>query len=618
MLPATTIYRALLRGYPAPFRHEYGDQMSLLFAEQLREARRSRVWHKEPAVWLQAAWDLVTVAPREHWHVIEQDLRHAFRTMATKPAFPLVAILSLALGIGANTALFGLWYGVLRASLPGVVDADRLVMLTDPQGSGLWRGAWGGRDGPRPWVTYEEFEELRDQASAFSTLMASQNSLTSWGIRIDGATAEQTSGRLVSDGYFDVLGVRPALGRVFTARGEAADPAVAVISYSYWQQRFGRSADVLGKTLVIGGVPITVVGVAASGFSGETSGQQPDLWLPLQLQPRLFGGNDWLHVQRPEKVMWLHVFGRLRAGVAAPQAEAQANAIFRGGLESFYNGTTDERRRDLLDQRLRLYPAPRGASATADQYSSSMTMLLAAVGILLLIACANLANLLLARGAARRGEIAVRMSMGASRSRLVRQLVTESLALAVLGGLAAIVVAIGFHAVFLRMLQQAEPDLVMNFALGLPVLAFTIAVTIVAALIFGGLPAWQMTNADAGAHLASESRGTIASMRESRSGRWLVALQMALSLPLLAGAGLMARTLYNLQHPELGFRAERMLLARVNLNELVRDVPRRDRVLRDLRARLQQIPSTVCDGTPCRGSSSLPSSGRRKEPRARS
>ena len=590
MRRARAIYSTLLYCYPAPFRQEYGRQMCSTFAQQLRDARQTGGWRNEAAVWMQAAVDVFTIAPKEHWHVIVQDLRVAFRTMIAKPAFALVAITSLALGIGGNTAIFGLWNGVLRAPLPVVADSEGLVMLTRPSASGMWRGQWNARtDGPRAWVSYAEFELLRDHAAAFSSLMASQSSLTTWQVRVEGGTPEDARGRLVSGTFFEVLGVRPAIGRLFTRAEDQSQAAHAVLSHAYWQRRFGGRFDVLGKALEIRGTSITIVGVAPAGFIGETSGQLPDVWFPLRLQPRVLAGGDWLTEQPSEKVMWLHVFGRLRPGVTDAQAETQANAVFQAGQESFPSGLSSQQPASV-NQRLQLRPAARGASPTREQFSPSLTMLLASVGILLLIACANLANLLLARGAARRTEIAVRVSLGASRGRLIRQLATESFAMAAMGGIAAIVVAYGLHDLLVRMLQESEPRFAMSFALDGTVMAFVVGATVAAALTVGLFPAWLMSKADPGSSLKENSRGSIGSSRELRSSRWLVGLQLAFSLPLLVGAGLLARTVYNLQSSELGFQPDRLLLARVDLGEVAQDIPRRDRVLRELRARIQRIP----------------------------
>jgi predicted permease len=378
---------------------------------------------------------------------------------------------------------------------------------------------------------------------------------------------------------------------VFTADEDRADSPYAVISYNYWQRRFGGRPDVLGKTLAMRKVALTIIGVAPSGFIGETSGQQPDLWIPLRMQPSVQPGSDWLHDRPPAKAMWLHVFGRLKPGVTQAQADARANAVFRAGLESFYGSVaSEERRRELLDQRLRVQPGARGASESRHEFSSSLTALLGAVGVLLLIACANLANLLLARGAARRSEIAIRLSLGASRGRLMRQLITESLALAVMGGVAGLAAAWLLHGALVRMVAESDRHFQMSFALDPLVLAFALSATLAAALLFGVLPAWQATKNETGATLKEQGRSATGSIGRMRSGRFLVSLQLALSLPLLVGAGLLARTVYNLQRIDLGFPAERLLLVRVDFAEAGYDTARSESVRRELLGQLQRIP----------------------------
>lgn len=518
---------------------------------------------------------------------ILQDVRYGLRRLRRDPLFTLFAILSLALGIGANTAIFSLWNGILHSPLPAVRAPEELVMLSNPDESGQWTGRW---DGPRAWLTHEEFEQLRDRARSFSSLMASQCSLKSWQARLDGGDPEEVRGRLVSQEFFQVLGAGPAIGRVFTGAEDRAETP-AVISHDYWQRRFAGRPDVLGKTVVIRRAALTIVGVAPPGFVGETAGQQPDLWIPLRLQPLVVPGVDWLHDRPPEKVMWLHVFGRLKPGVTQARAEAEANAIFRAGLEPFYGAfASAERRRAFLDQRLRLQSASRGASARRPDFSQSLTALLAAVGALLLIACANLATLLLARGAARRPEISLRLSLGATRARLVRQLFIESLALAAMGGAAALAVASVLHAGLVRMLARSDPDFQIGFVPDPLVLAFLLAATIAAALLFGVLPAWQVTTTEAGAGLKEEGRSAVGRAGQLRSGRSLVSVQLALSLPLLVGAGLLARTVHNLKHADLGFPSERLLLVRVDFRDAGYDAARRDVALGELLGRFRRVP----------------------------
>jgi predicted permease len=581
---AQTVYRALLRCYPAPFRHEYGDQMFLVFADQLGQARRTGGRLEQVTLWIGAVADAFSVGPKEHAHLIAQDIRYALRLMAAQRGFTLVAIFSLALGIGTNTALFSLWNGVLHASLPGVRQPDQLVMLTNPDDSGMWSGH---ADGPRSWLTYEEFEQLRDHDGAFSALMASQSSLDTWQIRFDGGGWEDAHGRLVSGGFFEVLGVKAAIGRAFTTTDDRSGGPETVISHSYWQRRFGGRSDVLGKAIVMRKTTVTIIGVAPRGFIGETMGQNPDLWLPIHLQPAVSPGRDLLHDTPPEKAMWLHVFGRLKPGMTAALAEQQANAIFQAGLQSFY-GAAAQRRGELLNQSLTVRPASRGASAKRNEFSQSLTALLAAVAVLLLIACANLANLLLARGTARRSEIALRLSLGASRERIIRQLVTESLTLAVMGGAGGVAVANLVHGALVKRLAAADPRFHAAFAIDPAVLAFLVATTLVSALIFGVLPAWLVTKTDVAEHLKG-GRGAIRSLGQLRAGRLLVSVQLALSFPLLVGAGLLVRTVHNLQHADLGFTARDLLLVRVDFREAGYEDARREHVAREL---LRQVAAT--------------------------
>jgi putative ABC transport system permease protein len=519
---------------------------------------------------------------------IRQDVTYAVRSLGKSPAFTVVAILSLALGIGANTAIFALWHGVLRASLPGVRHPEQLVMLTNPDESGSWTGR---TDGPRSWVTYEEFEQVRDRVEGFDGVMASQSGQNRFQVRVATGDWEQARGRLVSGGFFEVLGGGPAIGRLFTAADDRVESPSVVLSHAYWQRRFGGRPDVVGSAITIRTTPLTIIGVAARDFIGETSGQLPDFWLPLRLQPHLLPGVDRLHDTPPEKKMWLHLFARLKPGVTAAQAEAQANAIFKAGLESFYSETASpERRRLELDQRLVSRPGGRGASPTRPQFSQSLTALLSAVGVLLLIACANLANLLLARGAARSSEMALRVSLGATRRRVVRQLLTESLVLAALGGAAAIAVADVVHASLVRLVAESDPRFHLKFALDPVVLAFIVAATVAAAVAFGLLPALQVAATDAASRLKEQSRSTVGSRGQLASGRVLVALQLALSVPLLVGAGLLARTAYNLQRVDLGFPSERLLLVRVDLRAAGIDTPRRDALIGEVLERIRPIP----------------------------
>ena len=584
-------YRALLRCYPAPFRQEYGGQMQMDFADQLAQARGRGGRRAQAFLWLRAIVDALKVAPGEHWHVLAQDLRYARRALTARPGFTATAVLSLALGIGANAAIFNLWHHILHAPLPAVHEPGTLVMLSNPHASGSLTGGWDPRtDGPRAWLTYAEFEQLRDHADRFSSLMASQSSLSTFQVRFERGGWEEGRGRLVSGEFFDVLGVKPAAGRLFTAADDRVDASHVVISHAYWRRRFG-GLPVLGKQMQVRNATATIVGVAPAGFIGETSGQLPDFWLPIRMQPRVMPGVDRLHDTPPTKSMWLHVFGRLKPGVSGAEAEAQANAVFQAGLESFY-GASPRRdgAADFREERLTLQSAARGASVARREFSDSLTALLVAVGVLLLIACANIANLLLARGESRRAEMALRLSLGASQLRLIRQLVTESAVLAGAGAVASIAVAYALHGVLVRMLSRFSPSFELHFTPDLPSLAFLASAIVTSGLLTGLLPAWQLTRSAPVEGLRGHSRGSVGGRTELRTGRWLVGLQLALSLPLLVGAGLLARTAYNLQHADLGYAAERLLLLRVDLTGMEASAGEPGVLRQLLRERLREVP----------------------------
>ncbi len=354
-----------------------------------------------------------------------------------------IAIGTLAIAIGANTAIFSVLNAALLKLLP-VHNPNELVMLTDPNAAMVLGGMLPGE---RSLLGYEEFTALRDRSKTMSGLCASQLSLERWPVRIAGAPQEQARGRLVSENYFAVFGVHAAVGRLFLQSDATAigkDP-YAVISYDYWQRRFGGKRSVLGTTIRIRHATLVIVGVASPGFRGETVGQDPDLWLPMLMQPLVLPGFDGLHDfidHSQDKLMWLHVFGRRKAGVTIAQVQAEVNVLFRQILEAGYSTSmTPLARKDALNQRVHVRPVQSGAFHGRDEFSEQWTILSALAGVVLLIACTNIANLLLARAAGRTREVAIRISMGARKARLVRQFLIESLLLAILGGIAGVFVA---------------------------------------------------------------------------------------------------------------------------------------------------------------------------------
>ena len=587
---APDLYRVLLWCYPAPFRREYGQEMLGAFHAELRDARRAghglAIW-ASAAIWARALRDLVPTAFREHRHVLNQDIRHALRVLRASPAFTAIAIASLALGIGANAAIFSLLNSVLLRSLP-VPRPHELVIFTDPNAQGV---AAGSESGERSLVTYDEFLDLQARQRTLSATFASSSSLQRARARIAGGEAEELSLRLVSMSYFDALNVPAGVGRVFTGSQEPAPGAAphAVLSHDFWQRRFGGRSDAIGATLAFRDGVVQVIGVAPRGFTGETIGEQPDAWMPLAMQGTVLPGRAWLH-DRPgslEKVMWLHAFGRVRDGVAMGAAQADANVIFQQGLARYYGGIANEAtRRKMLDQRLVAKPAATGASALSD-FADPLFVLLGASALVLLIACANLGNLLLARATARQREVAVRLALGAGRARLVRQLLTESLCLAVAGGVAGFLTSLALREALLRLLPDA---VALPVAIDWRVSGFIVAVTILAGLALGVLPALRVTKIPMATGLRDQGRGIAGSAAWLRVGRAVVVGQLALSLPLLVGAGLLARTLINLQRVDLGYARDGLLTISLDADAAGYEPAPLSEALSALVARVRAVP----------------------------
>jgi predicted permease len=586
---AANVYRALLWCYPASFRNEYGGEMVGAFTAQLHEARRHRGRLAAAWIWAATLSDLIPTALREHRHVIHQDVRHASRIFAANPGFTLVAILSLALGIGANAALFSLLNSVLMTTLP-VRNAHELVILTDPRARGVAIGSQGGE---RSLLTYEEFRQLQDRNRTFASLMASSSSLQRTDARVAGGDAEEIAVRLVSASYFSTLGVSTVVGSSFDPAREAAPGAApyAVLSYDYWNRRFGGRSDAIGRTIALPGGIVSVVGVAPASFFGETVGERPDVWIPLAMQSAALPRRDWLHdaPEKAEKVMWLHAFGRLRPGVTLERAQADANVIFQQGLTAYYASIADTAaRKQFGEQRLKLSAAATGASSVRESFSEPLIVLLAAAGLVLLIACSNLGNLLLARTTARTREMSVRLALGASRGRLIRQLLTESLFLATAGGIAGLVVALLLRQGVLALVD--DPTIVLPSAMSLTSLAFVFALTLAAGLVLGLLPAVRITRTTPVTGLRESGRGVSGSAAWQRIGKLVVIGQLALSLPLLVGAGLLVRTLVNLQHIDLGYSKDGLIAVRIDARPADYDPVRQALAFDQLLDRIRALP----------------------------
>jgi predicted permease len=521
---------------------------------------------------------------------LRQDLVYGARLLAKSPGFTTVAVLSLALGIGANTAIFSLIDTVLLKMLP-VKDPNQLVALTDPSSSGT---SIGTSHGERGILSTREFEALRDRTQSFSGMFASQSERDTNNASIDGKPLEELHTRLVSGGYFTVLGATTAIGRAFTAadeRGPGSAP-YAVISYEFWQRRFGGSLSALDSHIHIGKANLTVIGVAQRHFLGETVGEAPDMWIPLDMQPQVMPGRMWLEddpAHIAEKVMWLHVIGRLKPGISRKQAQANVDVVFKQVVAEEFSKLSQSQP-DILKQNLKLHDAGAGVSSLRGDMADPLYVLMAVVALVLVIACANVANLLLARATARQKEMGVRLALGAGRARIVRQFLTESLMLSVAGGVLGSLLAVYGVRLLVALVGDRSGSVALDARPDLRVLLFTIGVSLLTGLVFGLAPAWKSAAVNVAGTLKEAGRGMTASSGKIGVGKILVVGQIALSVMLLIGAGWFIRTLRNLENVDLGYRRENLALVGVDFLSAGYSGKRLPVAYNEVRERLARIP----------------------------
>jgi predicted permease len=502
-----------------------------------------------------------------------QDLRYGARMLIKHKGLTIIAILSLALGIGANTAIFSLVDAVLLKSLPvrepeqlaqfkWVAKSDFRLKVPDYHGSSRTDEATGLEISTS--FPQQTFEQFRAQQRTLTDIFAFAD-LEQVNANVDGQ-AEMASGLVVSGGYFTGLGVRPVLGRAITADDDRSNaPAVVVISFRYWERRFGSNPAVIGKQINLNNASFTIIGVTPREFAGVMGrGNAPDLTIPLMMEPLVRGNNTNLN-QRA--YWWLLMMGRLKSGVTTEQARAELEPIFNStALENLSRSGNPTQSAQIAPQdfpRLSVEPGRRGDTDWGWYQRQSLYLLTAVVGLVLLIACVNVANLLLARAAERQKEIAVRLALGAGRFRLVRQLLTESVLLALAGGALALLFALWGKDLLLSLRFSGREMSSLQTGLDARVLAFTFAVSVLTGLLFGLIPAWRATSVDLTPALKDTGRSSAGHSR-SLIGKSLVVAQVALSLLLLIGAGLFLRTLRNLQHVSPGFNTQNLLLFRVD------------------------------------------------------
>jgi len=550
---------------------------------------------------------LVQERSREMWRwnwleAFWQDVRYGLRMLVQSPAFTLIAVITLALGIGANAAIFNVLDAVLLRLLP-VKAPEQLVVLTDPEAHGR---NYGQEDGDRSLLGFSEFQYLRDHNDVYSGVLAADSEAPKLPVGISNSSAnvgeepETARVQLASGNYFSVLGVSAVVGRTFTPevdRARGGSP-VAVISYSYWKERFNRDPAVLGRSLRIRQTAFEVIGVTPPGFFGTTVGEEPDVWVPLMMQDAVYPGRDLLAPIQAlgNNYNWLQVMARLKPGVSIQQSKAAINVAFKAFLvDTLGSRGTEKERHGFLNQQINPQPGGRGSSSVHETFANPLKVLMGIVGLVLLIACANVANLLLARGAARQKEFAVRLAVGAGRSRLIRQLLVESLLLALLGAAVGAVLARWVDALLLKSVVRSSgmPGAIqLTLATDARTLGFTMLVAMLTTVLFGVIPALRATSLQVSPVLKSalSARTGGASHHFLSTGRVLVVAQVAISMILLVAAGLFLHSLARLGEVSLGYNRDRLLLFRLDTAPAGYKGAATIRLEQDLLARISSIP----------------------------
>jgi predicted permease len=513
---------------------------------------------------------------------IGQNIRYALRMLGKNPGFTAVIVLTLALGIGANTAIFSIIDSLLLRPLP-VQDPSRLALVTDTS------------DGGQESWTYAIWEQIRDRRDAFAGTAAWATADASFSLSQGGET-EVVNGIWVSGEFFDVLGVPAARGRTFSAaddiRGGGTSGPVAVISHDFWQRHFGGTPDVVGRTLTLERIPFTVVGVTPREFFGLSVGRAFDVAVPFGAEPLVRGTKDSRLDQRDS--WWVTVLVRLKPAQSIERGITDLRGLQPAIREATrIAGVSALDRDEHLKDPFTLDADAVGDSSLRGQYREPLVVMLGVVGLVLLIACANIANLLLARSTARAHEWSLRLALGASRSRLARQVITESLMLSALGALAGLAVA---HWASRLLVQQLSTDAVwLDLALEWRVLGFTAGISVLTALVFGIAPAVRATRGAPIDALKDRGRGD-AGPAKARLASGLVVAQVVFSLVLVVGAGLFLRTFASLTHVSLGFDADRVLLAQVSTRRA--EVPPQDRLetFKRIHERLGSVPGVAGSG----------------------
>ena len=521
------------------------------------------------------------------------NFRYALRQFRMSPVFTAAAVLTLALGIGGTTAIFTLIHAVMLRSLP-VTDPGRLYRI----GEGDDCCFEGGPQDDWGLFSYPLYERLKANAPALEEVAAFQGGRGQLSVRRAGVEtiARPLVSEYVTGTYFTTLGVGPFAGRLITPEDDKASAApVTVLSHRAWQTAYGSDPAILGATLFVEGHPLTVIGIAPPGFFGEMlESDPPELWIPLQQEPLIDGNGGFLNQSISA---WLRVIGRLSPGASIEGMAPRLTGVLRQWMQTdagYPPNWMPEVIRMLPQQVIHVVPAGAGIAAMKEEYGRSLKLLLAVCGMVLLIACANVANLLLARAVARRGQTAVRMAVGATRQQIVTQALTESVLLAMGGGIAGLVVAVGAARLLLALAFHSAHFLPIQTTPSLLVMGFAFVLALVTGTIFGAAPAWFATQTDPADALRGTGRG--AGDRSSFARKALLVVQAAVSVVLVAGATMLARSLNKLEHQDFGFSIPGRVLVELHNPSGNSTLPQLAALYRQMEERLDRLPGVQGSG----------------------